>query len=516
MTDYTPEVERSEGYRWYVLGLLMVVYALNFIDRQIISVLALDLKRDLHLTDADLGFLYGTAFGVFYAVFGIPLGRLADSWNRVRLITIGLSLWSLMTALSGVSRTGLQLTGARIGVGIGEATASPCAYSLLCDYFPREKRATILGLYSSGMYLGTGLSLFLGASIVNKWNALFPSGWHGVVGWQAAFLAVGIPGLVLALVVSRVHEPVRGQFEDVVTPPSTQPFRGFISELFTVVPPLTLIGAAGRGSTAFIGNIIGAVVIGGLSYLLALLTGNPLQWAAFGTGVYAVFSWVSALQTRDRPTFELMWKSPAFLLLLGGFGITSMINYSIVFWSLPYVESVLGASKAVAGLLIGGGGAAGGFLGLMLGSRLADRLKRTNPSGRVVVILFGALAPFILFVISFTTSNLLLFYILYFPMTILSSCGLGAVAATAQDLVLPRMRGTATAMVFLSITMIGLALGPYAVGRLSVWTGSLSIAMLSLLAVIPLAVTAFILVYRLLPAAEASVVARARSAGEPA
>ena len=506
----------DESNRWYVLGLLVVVYALNFIDRQIISVLALDLKRDLNLTDADLGFLYGTAFGVFYAVFGIPLGRLADNWHRVRLITIGLSLWSLMTALSGLSRTGAQLTMARIGVGIGEAAASPCAYSLLCDYFPREKRATVLGLYSSGMYLGTGTSLFLGASIVGWWNNAFPGGWNGIVGWQAAFLGVGIPGLLLAIVVSQVREPVRGRFDGVVTPRAAHPFRGFVAELLTVVPGLTLIGAARRGAGPLLANIAGAGLIGAASLILSNATGNALQWGAFGVGVYAIFSWVSALRTRDRPTFALTWGCPAFILLLVGYGLTAMLNYAVVFWSLPYVESTLGASKAVAGLLIGGGGAAGGFLGLTLGGRLADRLRASNPSGRVWVMLLACTAPVILLATCFTTTNLTLFYVLYFPLTILSSCSLGAVGATAQDLVLPRMRGAATAMVLLSITMIGLALGPYSVGRLSVWTGNLGTAMLYMLAVLPFAIVAFAILYRKLPVAEASVLSRARAAGEPA
>ena len=208
----------SAGYRNWALILLATVYAINFIDRQIVSVLALDLKRDLHLSDADLGFLYGTAFGVFYALFGIPMGRLADSWNRVRLITAGLAVWSAMTALSGLSRTGEQLALARIGVGVGEATASPCAYSLISDYFPKEKRASALAVYSSGMYIGAGLSLFLGATVVKRWSAAFPDGWNGIVGWQASFLIVGLPGLLLAIVVASLREPVRGLSEGLPTP----------------------------------------------------------------------------------------------------------------------------------------------------------------------------------------------------------------------------------------------------------------------------------------------------------
>ncbi|MCU0948978.1 MAG: MFS transporter, partial [Porphyrobacter sp.] len=126
--------EAASGYSWYVLGVLVVVYILNFIDRQILAILAVDIKRDLGLTDGDLGFLGGAAFGVFYALFGVPLGRLADRWHRVRLLTIGLMLWSTMTALSGFARNFATLSLARMGVGVGEATASPTAYSLISDY----------------------------------------------------------------------------------------------------------------------------------------------------------------------------------------------------------------------------------------------------------------------------------------------------------------------------------------------------------------------------------------------
>src|SRR5436190_20082676 len=161
----------SEAYARYVLGVLVLVYVLNFLDRQILSILAERVKADLGLSDAQIGFLYGTAFAVFYAISGVPLGRLADVWDRRRLIAVGLTCWSCMTAVSGLARNFTQLAAARIGVGVGEASASPAAFSILSDYFPMTKRATVLALYSSGIYIGAGLGLGIGGLIVERWDA---------------------------------------------------------------------------------------------------------------------------------------------------------------------------------------------------------------------------------------------------------------------------------------------------------------------------------------------------------
>lgn len=299
-------------YAWYVLGILFVVYVLNFVDRQVISILAEDIKRDLNLKDEDLGFLYGTAFGVFYALFGIPLGRLADSWHRVRLMTVGLALWSTMTALSGFSRTGGQLAAARIGVGIGEATASPAAYSLISDYFPKRLRATALSIYSAGLYVGGGVSLFIGGLIVQGWNRAYPGGGPlGLVGWQAAFLAVGIPGLIVALWVATIREPIRGLVEGLPEPDKhPAPFRAFFQELLTIIPPLTLIGAARGGTRALLINLTGlAAVVAVVAFLIGIGEPKP-QWLAIGIGVYAVFSWACALKRRDPATFALIVGTP--------------------------------------------------------------------------------------------------------------------------------------------------------------------------------------------------------------
>ena len=503
-------------YAWYVLSILFLVYILNFVDRQIISILAEDIKRDLGLKDQDLGFLYGTAFGVFYSLFGIPLGRLADNWHRVRLMTIGLSLWSVMTALSGLSKSGGHLAAARIGVGIGEATASPSAYSLISDYFPKRLRATALSIYSAGLYVGGGFSLFIGGLIVQNWNRMYPGGGPlGLVGWQAAFMAVGIPGLLLACWIATLKEPIRGLVEGLPEPEKhPAPFRAFAGELLTIVPPFTLIGAAMGGARAFALNIAGlVVVVAGVLGLIAL--GEPWpQWTAIGIGVYAVFSWACALKRRDAPTFALIVGTPAFLCTVVAYGLNAFLSYAASFWAAPYALRVLNVAPSSAGFMIGGLGALAGFLGLTIGGVVSDRLRRRHPGGRLWVVIFGAIVPTPFLILAFTSTSPVPFYIGLFIAQITASGALGAAAATTQDLVLPRMRGTATATFFIGTTLIGLALGPYLAGRVSTLTGSLSIGMLSLLASVPITLVAAIAACRMAPAAEASREARARAAGE--
>ncbi len=508
--------DKPSPYAWYVLGVLVFVYVLNFVDRQILSILANDIKADLDLTDADLGFLYGTAFAVFYALFGIPLGKLADSWHRVRLMTVGLALWSAMTAFSGFARNGTQLTLARIGVGVGEATASPSAYSLISDYFPKRMRATALAVYSSGLYIGGGISLLIGGLIVEKWNGAYPDGGPmGLVGWQAAFVAVGLPGLLLALLVFTLREPVRGGVDGVVTPPSEAPFRGFVDELIAVIPPFTLIGAIKRGPAGIISNLGGAAVIAAVAYGLYLLTGTGQQWVFMGVGYYAVYSWATSLRSRDPAMFKLIWGNPAFLCTILGYGMVAFGSYAMSYWAAPYVERVFEVPKAELGWWIGGPGALAGFLGVILGGRLADHLRASNPAGRILVVMMGLILPIPFFIWAVTTDSVTLFYILHFVAAVFTSSALGAAAATSQDLVLPRMRGTATATFFLATTLVGLALGPYLAGHVSTETGSLATGLLSTLVVVPIGLGLLIAAYKLVPAAEATLIERARAAGEP-
>ncbi|QJQ32468.1 MFS transporter [Sphingomonas lacunae] len=502
--------QKASSYSWYVLTVLVVVYILNFIDRQIVSILAVDIKRDLGLTDQDMGFLGGAAFAVFYALFGIPLGRLADNWSRVRLLSIGLALWSGMTALSGFAYNQLTLTLARMGVGIGEATASPTAYSLISDYFPKKQRATALAIYSSGLYLGGGVSLLIGASIVEAWNAAYPDGGPmGLVGWQAAFLAVGLPGIAVALWVATLREPKRGAMDGVATTVSATPFRNFLYDLSTIVPPFTLIGAAQRGTAALVINIGAAAAFAGFAWFMIGVTGNVPQWSAVGLGYYAVFSWASTLRAKDPATFRLIWGTPAFICTTLGYGLISLTAYALSFWGAPYAETVLGLPKQELAFWLGSTGALSGFLGVIIGGRVADALRARHPAGRLLVAMFGIVAPVVPIWIAFNTDSGTVFYVMNFIAGMFGATALGASAATTQDLVLPRMRGTATAAFFLGTTLVGLSFGPYMVGLISDVSGSLRIGALSLIAVVPVSLALLIYAWRAVPKAEATINERA-------
>ncbi|MXO75606.1 MFS transporter [Altererythrobacter aerius] len=516
---------RATGYSWYVLTVLVIVYILNFIDRQIVSILAVDIKADLGLTDSDMGFLGGAAFAVFYALFGIPLGRLADNWTRVRLLAIGLALWSTMTALSGFARDQLSLSLARMGVGVGEATASPTAYSLISDYFPKRQRATAIAIYSSGLYIGGGISLFIGALIKESWNAAYPGGGPlNLVGWQAAFLAVGIPGLLVALWVATLREPVRGAMDSAPATSSPRPFRNLVYDLSTIVPPFTVIGAFRRGWGALAINLaVGAAMVAVAIGMIGV-TDNVPQWSAVALGYYAVFSWATALRAQDPATYRLIWGTPAFIATTLGYGLVSLVAYALAFWSAPYAETVLGLPKAELAFVLGANGAVSGFLGVILGGRVADALRARYPAGRVLVILFGVLAPVIPIWIGYTTENAFLFYTMNFLAGMFGATALGAAAATTQDLVLPRMRGTATAAFFLGTTLIGLSFGPYIVGQISDWAGTivdgrpvgdLRTGIVSLIAVTPIAVALLAYAWRSVPQAEATLAERAEAARAP-
>ena len=506
-------------YAHYVLFVLVIVYVFNFLDRQILSILNEAIRADLGLRDDQLGFLYGTAFAVFYAVFGLPLGRLADVWDRRKLIAIGVAFWSAMTALSGLAKNFGQLTAARIGVGIGEASASPAAYSMLGDYYPPARRATVLAIYSSGIFIGVGLSLGIGGFIVDNWNARFPDGDapFGLMGWQVAFFVVGLPGLLLAIWVASLREPVRGMSEGRYTPPEPHPFRIFFRELRAVVPPFTLLHLwlERAGPRGFAINLGAAAVMALVASALIAWTGSVAQWVALAIGLYASFSWAQSLAGRDRPTFRLLLGTPAIRWTAFGFGFLAFVGYAISYWTAPFFIRVHGISTAQVGLIIGGTAAAAGFLGVTLGGMLADHLRQRWPNGRIWVGMIVATVPLPLGWFVYTTDSTLLALIVNVPLTLVLAMWMGPGASTMQDLVLPRMRGTSGALFLLAATFLGLALGPYTVGQIStIYDGDLSRALLTGLTVNVLAAACLLMCMRHLPHDERTLVERARDAGE--
>ena len=197
---------------WYAVGVLTLIYVFSFIDRQILNLLVKPIRRDLGISDTQMSLLMGFSFAVFYTFFGIIMGRLADSRSRRGLIAAGCVLWSALTAGCGLARNYTQMLLLRMGVGVGEASLSPAAYSLITDFFPPNRLATAISVYSMGIYLGTGLAYLLGGLVISfagsqeLWTL-------PVVGatrpWQVIFFIVGLPGIALAGLVATVPEPGR-------------------------------------------------------------------------------------------------------------------------------------------------------------------------------------------------------------------------------------------------------------------------------------------------------------------
>ncbi len=236
-----------------VLWLLLIVYIFNFIDRQIVNILAEPIAQELKLSDTQLGLMTGLAFALLYTILGLPIARWSDrpSTNRIGLISGSLVIWSAMTALCGVAQNYSQLLLARIGVGIGEAGCTPAAHSLIADIVPKERRASALAFYALGIPIGTLLGLLIGGLL------------NDALGWRKAFLFVGTPGVLLAIVlIMVVRDPRRsGSFAAVVTPAHAAPTQ-------------LSIGAALK------------TIVTSKAYVLLLTAGSAASFLSYGKGTW--------------------------------------------------------------------------------------------------------------------------------------------------------------------------------------------------------------------------------------
>lgn len=370
--------------RWYVLGVLLVIYISNFADRQILTAAAVQngMKRELLLEDWQLGVLGGIAFGVFYAVMGVPIARLAEKYNRVRLISIAVVAWSVATALCGAAQNFVQLFLARFGVGVGEAGSGPASNSLIADYFPPERRATAISIFSLGVPIGALLGAIGGAWVATTW------------GWREAFFVVGLPGIALAVLAwMTIKEPIRGALD----------------------------GRAGES----------ADVPSLMEVVRRLAANRTLVHLGIGTAVatfvnYGVSNFAQALLYR-------------------GYGLTEFHA------ALAY--GIIGCLAAVVGIVSGGW--------------LTDRYGKKDERWRVWIPGIGLALAGPMYALGFSQNTILGLSILVIPPIVLQFLYTGPTFAILHNMVAPRMRATAVAVVNLIINLIGMGLGPTVVGGLS-------------------------------------------------
>lgn len=396
------EPHYSEGYSWYVVGILMLFYALSFVDRQIIALLVEPMKADLGLSDVEMSLLGGLSFAIFYTIFGIPLGRLADSNSRRGLIAAGVVVWSLMTTLCGFASRFSHLLLLRMGVGLGEAALSPAAFSIIADYFPSHRRATALSIYSMGIYLGAGLA-FTGGAILLGWaeritslrgdEPLFILG--NIQPWQIVFLTVGIPGLLMTCLLATVREPSRK----------------------------------------------------GLNQLKV----NREKKGGVGVPLKEVMRFLS-----------LNWKA----VFCHNFGMAflSLAAYAGAFWDAAFFERIHGWAPREMGIWYGILTMAAGAAGVLTGGRLSDWLSsRGIKNANIVTILIASIVwlPFGIAYPIMPSASLSL--TMLFPTLFTAAMPFGCAAAAIQEMMPPRMRAQGSALYLFIINIIGLGLGPTAV-----------------------------------------------------
>lgn len=366
--------------RRLVLGLLVAVYCFNFIDRTIITVLQQPIKVELGLSDTQLGLLSGTAFALFYSVLGLPIARLAERYDRSRIIAVSLAAWSLMTMLCGTATSFAQLLLFRIGVGVGEAGGTPPAHALIADLYPPEKRATAISIYSLGVPIGILFGAVAGGALGEAF------------GWRTAFVVVGAPGLILAAIVAFV-----------IRDPRTLATRSRVSE----TPP------SFRAA---------------LTYLLA---------------------------------------RRSFIHLVAGITMASTAGYGILAFTAPYFMRQFDASLSGAGFATGviTGLAAG--VGTILGGIASDFAGRRDARFRAWIPAAGLLAVAPLSLSAYLQQGQVTTIALLMLSGIFQFLYLGPTYALVQTLAGPRMRATASALVLLTVNLVGLGIGPPLVGWLS-------------------------------------------------
>jgi len=378
-----PPVPVPIARRRYALALLTTVYVINYVDRQILSILLEPIKKAFALSDTQLGLLSGVAFALFYATLGMPIAMWADRGNRRHIITLATTVFSVMTAACGYAQSFTTLLLARIGVGCGEAGSSPPSHSIIADLYPPEKRATAMAIFALGVNIGILIGFLVGGWV----NEFF--------GWRTAFLVVGAPGLLLAILVHfTLDEPERGHSDGRSAEAAEQP---------------------------------------------------PSIWAAFA----------------------FMWRRRSLRHIVIGATLNSFVGYGAVAWVPAYLIRSYGMSTAEVGtalaLIIGIAGGIGTFSGGYFADRLGQRDVRWNMWLVAACVSAGVPFSFAVFLAPSAAWALVAFIV---PASV-GSLFLGPSLAMVQGLVPVRMRTLASAILLFILNIIGLGIGPLAVGMVS-------------------------------------------------
>ncbi|KPF83044.1 MFS transporter [Brevundimonas sp. AAP58] len=466
MTDtassQTAEAPVRPGYRFYVLAILILVYMLNFLDRQIIGILAGPLKEEFNLSDSQFGLLGGIAFASVYSTLAIPLAALADRASRVWIMTGALAVWSGFTALCGVAQNFTQLFLFRMGVGVGEAGGVAPAYSLVADYFPPEQRARALAGFAFGIPLGTAAGTLVGGLLAASY------------GWRTAFIVVGLLGLLVAPILRlTVRDPKRGGTDAArVAHPAAA------TTTVAAAAPKGPDGVGRLASGIMLGLGVGSLALAALNQFGGVAIGNALVLAFGGllALVIGVSFWIA------RATASVVLPKPSFWLLALGAASSSVCGYGVAGWLPLFFMRSFELTLAQTSWYYSGIALIGGILGIWGGGLIADKLakrgKGAYPLTPAVAFLISAPlfiaamnSPWIIGLVlpggGSPAAQLTLAFLIFIIPTGLNLAWLGPITAAIQHIAPAPMRSTASAIFLLFNNLLGIAVGFYYFGWMS-------------------------------------------------
>ena len=463
----TPAVARPEPtveerrYAYYALGLLAFINLLNYLDRNVIFALFEPIKAELSLTDAQLGWL-GSAYILVFSIAALPFGVLSDLRSRRAVIAGGVAFWSAFTFLGGLVRNFWQLFVCRASVGIGEAAYGPAASSLVADYFPGKNRAMAMGVLSSGVALGGVLGILLGGILEHFY------------GWRVAFMAVGAPGFVCAVLVARLRDPVR--------PIANLKARDLLRELHLGI----------RGVMRQLWPLLAGIVVGTVAaYVLSHRYGADISIdaaavaIAVGLGLaLTIYRWVRLIRADridDTPfggdlgnafgdlvgAGRTVLGTPTLVFVFIAGAMISFGMNGLVGWGPTFISRELGLSPSASSQLLGKWGLIAGTAGTLLGGFLADYLRRWTDTSRVLVIAAGLLVGGPLAIWCLLIRDVALFVPVFTAAFFFLSWYNGPIGAVIFDVVPPRIGATVIGAYLLFIHLAGDAIAFPLVGTLS-------------------------------------------------